>query len=134
MHRTIGLSGEQLRAARALARIEQADLAKWTRLSVETIKRLERIRGQVNANVRTLNAIGEAFEALGIRFESESGLEGVWRAAHEERSDRRAPAAAEARHRLVFQGPVSAYSAEQLRRGAAPPGLAGFALDRKSVV
>ena len=63
------LTGEQIRAARALARIDQAELARRARLSLETIKRLERIRGPVEANVRTLNAIAEVFEAIGVRFE-----------------------------------------------------------------
>ena len=39
-----GLTGEQIRAARALGRIEQAELAKRSGLSLETIKRLERLR------------------------------------------------------------------------------------------
>lgn len=75
------LTGEQIRAARSLARIEQTELARRTQLSVETIKRLERIRGLVEANSRTLNAIGGAFEELGIRFAGGGdGSEGVWRA------------------------------------------------------
>lgn len=64
------LTGEQIRAARALARIDQQTLARLCGLSLETIKRLERIRGPVEANVRTLAAIVTAFEDLGIRFES----------------------------------------------------------------
>lgn len=64
------LTGEQIRAARALARIDQTELAKRTSLSLETIKRLERIRGPVDGNIRTINAIIEAFDALDIRFDS----------------------------------------------------------------
>ncbi|MFZ5720586.1 MAG: BLUF domain-containing protein [Pseudomonadota bacterium] len=63
------LSGEQIRAARALARIDQLALARLCGLSLETIKRLERIRGPVEANVRTLAAIVSAFDELGVRFE-----------------------------------------------------------------
>ena len=73
------LSGEQLRAARAIARIEQVDLAKRCGLSVETIKRLERIRGPIDANVKTLRAIEDAFLHLGVVFGSaDGGGAGVW--------------------------------------------------------
>jgi transcriptional regulator with XRE-family HTH domain len=73
------LSGEQLRAARALARIEQADLAKRCGLSVETIKRLERFRGPIDANVKTLRAIEDSFQRLGVKFGSgDGGGAGVW--------------------------------------------------------
>lgn len=65
------LSGEQIRAARAFARIDQAELARRCGLSLETIKRLERIRGPVDANSRTLRAILQVFEAMGVVFESD---------------------------------------------------------------
>lgn len=72
------LSGEQIRAARALARIDQSELAGSCGLSLETIKRLERIRGPVAANTRTLRAIVEAFSTMGVAFESsEDGGVGV---------------------------------------------------------
>jgi transcriptional regulator with XRE-family HTH domain len=67
--RPLGYTGEQIRAARALARIEQAELAHSAGVSLETIKRLERIRGPVDANTRTLAAISDAFERLNIHFE-----------------------------------------------------------------
>ena len=73
MSRLLSLSGEQIRAARALARIEQADLARLSGVSLETVKRLERIRGPVDANSRTLAAINEAFDGLGVLFE-DSGV------------------------------------------------------------
>lgn len=65
------LSGEQIRAARAFTRIDQAELARRCGLSLETIKRLERIRGPVDANSRTLRAILEVFETMGVVFESD---------------------------------------------------------------
>lgn len=78
--RSLSLTGEQIRAGRALARIEQAELARRCGLSLETIKRLERIRGPVEANIRTLNAIVGAFEEIGILFEAcEAGGVGVCR-------------------------------------------------------
>jgi transcriptional regulator with XRE-family HTH domain len=63
------LSGEQIRAARALARIDQSELARRCGLSLETIKRLERIRGPVDANSRTLRALIDAFSAIGVAFD-----------------------------------------------------------------
>lgn len=78
--RSIVITGEQIRAARALARLEQAELARRCSLSLETIKRLERIRGPVDANTRTLNAIIEALDHLGIQFDGcEDGGVGVCR-------------------------------------------------------
>ncbi|MDP1737927.1 MAG: BLUF domain-containing protein [Caulobacter sp.] len=77
---SFGITGEQIRAARALARLEQAELARLCGLSLETIKRLERIRGPVDANTRTLNAIIEALSGLGIQFDGcEDGGVGVCR-------------------------------------------------------
>jgi transcriptional regulator with XRE-family HTH domain len=62
------VTGEQLRAARAMARIEQADLARQANVSVETIKRLERTAGPVSANVQTVDAVMRVLEAAGIEF------------------------------------------------------------------
>jgi transcriptional regulator with XRE-family HTH domain len=62
------LTGEQLRAARAMARIEQSDLAQQASVSVETIKRLERTVGPVSANVQTVDAVTRALESAGVEF------------------------------------------------------------------
>lgn len=62
------VTGEQLRAARAMVRIEQADLARQANVSVETIKRLERTGGSVSANVQTVDAVMRALEVAGIEF------------------------------------------------------------------
>ena len=70
----IAITGEQIRAARALARVEQTTLAEATGLSLETIKRVERIRGPVNVNLKTLHAITGAFRGMGIVFDSRGGL------------------------------------------------------------
>lgn len=74
------LTGEQIKAGRALCRINQAELARRAGISLETVKRLEAIRGEVDANVRTLNAILTAFEAMGVTFERVDGRAGlgVW--------------------------------------------------------
>jgi transcriptional regulator with XRE-family HTH domain len=62
------VTGEQLRAARAMARIEQSELAMAGKVSVDTIKRLERTIGPVSANVVTLNAVVQVLEAAGVEF------------------------------------------------------------------
>lgn len=67
------LSGEQIRAARAFARIQQQGLAKEAGVSLETVKRLERMHGPVEANTRTLIAISDAFARLGIVFDLGEG-------------------------------------------------------------
>lgn len=72
--RSLSLTGEQIRAGRAIARVEQAELARRSGLSLETIKRLERIRGPVDANIRTLNALSEAFDGLAIAFDFDDGV------------------------------------------------------------
>ncbi len=105
------LTGEQIRAARALARIDQSELARRCSLSLETIKRLERIRGPVGANSRTLQALFEAFSAMGIAFDScEDGGVGVCLAgdpartaeggARSSRTARRSPDTS--CHRLIY--------------------------------
>lgn len=70
------VTGEQLRAARAMARIEQADLALKASVSVDTIKRLERTVGPVSANVATTEAIMRVLESAGVEFISD-GQSGV---------------------------------------------------------
>jgi transcriptional regulator with XRE-family HTH domain len=65
------MTGEQIRAARALARIDQMELARRSGVSAETIKRLERIRGPVEAHARTLRAIRQAFQEFGVEMVSE---------------------------------------------------------------
>jgi predicted transcriptional regulator len=67
------VTGEQLRAARAIARIEQVDLARRAVVSVDTIKRLERTVGPISANVATMAAVVTALEAAGVIFVEENG-------------------------------------------------------------
>ena len=66
-------TGEQLRAARAMLRLEQTALATAAGVSAETIKRLEGMAGPVSANARTLDAIVKALEAAGVLFIPENG-------------------------------------------------------------
>lgn len=71
------ITGEQIRAARALARLGQTELAALSGLSLETIKRLERTRGAVQGNVRTLSGVHHAFSGLGVTFQNDRERSGV---------------------------------------------------------
>ncbi len=63
------MTSEQLRAARAMARMEQSALAEAAGVSVETIKRLEKMDGDLSATrVATLKALQSALEAAGVIF------------------------------------------------------------------
>ncbi len=68
------LTGEQIRAARSLLRMEQKDLAKASGVSLPTIKRLEGIKGEVNAYGRTVESIREALEGAGVVFVDPNGM------------------------------------------------------------
>jgi transcriptional regulator with XRE-family HTH domain len=60
------LTGEQLRAARALVRMEQSELSRLSGVSVATIKRLEGIEGPISANTSTIKAIEDALGEAGV--------------------------------------------------------------------
>lgn len=69
------LAGEQVKAARALARLDQRTLAELASVSVETIKRIEAIRGPINANANTLRRLIDAFRSRNVMFiETAEGL------------------------------------------------------------
>ena len=62
------MTAEQLRAARALLRMEQTALAEKAGVSVETIKRLERQDGRLQAHFETLRRIKQALELAGVEL------------------------------------------------------------------
>ena len=62
------LTSEQLRAARALLRWDQKDLAKAASVSVQTVKRLEKTPGPVSAYTGTEEAIRKVLEDAGVEF------------------------------------------------------------------
>jgi transcriptional regulator with XRE-family HTH domain len=62
------ITSEQMRAARALLRWEQKDLAKASKVSLPSIKRLEGIEGPLAAQERTIDAIIAAFGKAGLEF------------------------------------------------------------------
>lgn len=70
------LTGELMRAARALSRLRQAELAALAGVSLETVKRFERVHGDISANARTVSAILLAFEKQGVRIDFDQ--QAVW--------------------------------------------------------
>jgi predicted transcriptional regulator len=67
------LSSDQIRGARAILRLSQADLAKAASISLETIKRLEAMHGELKVRLDTLTRIKEALEKAGVEFIPENG-------------------------------------------------------------
>lgn len=62
------ITSEQVRAARALLRWEQKDLADASKVSLPSIKRLEGQPGELAAQERTVTAIIKAFIEAGVVF------------------------------------------------------------------
>lgn len=63
------MTSAQLRAARAMLDWSQTRLAEESGVSVETIKRLERMEGAIEATkVATLDAIKNALSGAGVDF------------------------------------------------------------------
>ena len=62
------ITSRQLRAARALAGVDQRALAKAARLSLPTIQRMEASGGVVRGNVESLMKLIRALERLGIEL------------------------------------------------------------------
>jgi predicted transcriptional regulator len=67
------LSSDQIRGARALLRLSQADLAHGAGVSLETIKRLEGMDGALRVRLDTLSRIKAALEKAGVEFIPENG-------------------------------------------------------------
>jgi len=67
------ITSEQMRAARALLRWEQKDLAAASKVSLPSIKRLETIHGNLSAQSRTIEALRTALESAGVEFIPENG-------------------------------------------------------------
>jgi predicted transcriptional regulator len=67
------LSSELIRAARALLRWEQRDLANASHVSLPTIKRLESQPGLMGARPSTVAALRKALEKAGVEFIDENG-------------------------------------------------------------
>jgi transcriptional regulator with XRE-family HTH domain len=67
------LRSELIRAARALLRWEQRDLANASSVSLPTIKRLESKPGIMVAHMSTTAALKKALEVGGVEFIDENG-------------------------------------------------------------
>lgn len=72
------ITSAQLRAARALAGIDQRELAERSGLSLPTIQRMEASEGVIRGNVDSLMKLIAALDALGILLigENASSTEG----------------------------------------------------------
>lgn len=62
------ITPEQIRAARALLRLEQEELARRARVSVVTIRRLEAANGTGRGAATTIEGVRRALEAAGAEF------------------------------------------------------------------
>lgn len=68
------ITAEQLRAARSMVRMEQADLAGRVGISAATIKRMEGGSGPVRGSYENVAAIQRELEAAGVEFLPDNGL------------------------------------------------------------
>jgi transcriptional regulator with XRE-family HTH domain len=67
------VSSEQLRAARAILRLDQKGLSDASKVSLATIKRLEANPRVLTANRPTIAALQFALEAAGVDFIDQNG-------------------------------------------------------------
>ncbi len=81
----MNITAEQIRAARALLRIEQDELARLARVSVTTIRRLEAVGGTAQVAGATVGEIRQALEQAGAEF-----IEGGVRQRRKQQRDREA--------------------------------------------
>ncbi len=70
------ITAAQLRAARALAGLDQRELAERARLSVPTIQRMEASEGVIRGNVDSLTKLIGALDAAGIELIGENASSG----------------------------------------------------------
>jgi predicted transcriptional regulator len=62
------INPEQIRAARALLRIEQGELARRAHVSATTIRRIEAVGGLEHVSEETIGGIRRALEQAGAEF------------------------------------------------------------------
>ena len=65
---------QQLKAARSLIGMEQAELAERSGVSIATIKRFEAMFGPIEARTSTLAKLRAALEAGGVAFVDQNGM------------------------------------------------------------
>jgi len=71
------ITGEQIRAARAMLRLDQKQFASLTHLTLGTVRRLERTHGPVTAPAGLLDAMRFALEAAGVELIDAGPYKGV---------------------------------------------------------
>jgi hypothetical protein len=69
----VKLSSSQLRAARALLRWSALDLAKFSKVGVATIRRVEVVEGEIPVTPANEAALRKALEDAGVEFIAENG-------------------------------------------------------------
>jgi predicted transcriptional regulator len=62
------LTAEQIRAARALLRLEQTELARRARVSLATLRRIESGAEKPRASTRAVESVRHVLEKAGIEF------------------------------------------------------------------
>lgn len=62
------MTGDQLRAARALLNLDRSSLAELAGLSLPTIQRMESAEGVVGGNVESLMKVIDALKSAGIEL------------------------------------------------------------------
>jgi len=62
------ITPEQIRAARALLRLEQRELAERAKVSVATLRRIEAEDGLSAASLKTVDQVRQALEGAGVEF------------------------------------------------------------------
>ena len=73
----IRITAAQLRGARAMLGISQADLADKAKVSVPTIKRMEAGDGPLRGTYETVAAVIGVLEAAGVEFTNGDDTSGV---------------------------------------------------------
>src|SRR5215469_432536 len=68
------ITASQLRAARALANVDQRELAELAGLSLPTIQRMEASDGVIRGNVDSLMKLIAALDAVGIELIGENAV------------------------------------------------------------
>lgn len=62
------ITGPQLKAARALVGMEQAELAKRARVARGTVRRMESFSGEIGSQTSTLSKVRIVLERAGVEF------------------------------------------------------------------
>ncbi len=68
------VTGEQLRAGRALLRWEQKELAERAGVPVQTLKRFEGITGPVRGTYENVSRVKRTLEQGGVEFTPDGGV------------------------------------------------------------